>query len=40
MYLLIPPETDVVPDRNVLSDARINIQAFVANVYGVIDNLA
>jgi hypothetical protein len=40
VYTLIPPETDVIPDRNVLHDAQINIQAFVANVYGAIDNLA
>jgi hypothetical protein len=29
-----------VPNRNVLHDAQINIQAFIANVYGCIDNLA
>jgi hypothetical protein len=40
VYALIPPETDVIPDRTVLYDAQINIQAFVANVYGAIDNLA
>ena len=40
VYTLIPPETDVIPDRNLLDDAQINIQAFVANVYGAIDNLA
>jgi hypothetical protein len=40
VYTLIPPETDVIPDRSVLYDAQINIQAFVANVYGAIDNLA
>jgi hypothetical protein len=33
-------ETDVVPERNILCDAQINIQAFFANVYGCVDNLA
>jgi hypothetical protein len=40
VYALIPPATDVIPDRSVLYDTQINIQAFVANVYGAIDNLA
>jgi hypothetical protein len=40
VYVLIPPETATVPDRPVLHDAQINIQAFFANVYGAIDNLA
>jgi hypothetical protein len=40
VFKLIPPETSDVPNRNVLSDAQINIQAFCANVYGCIDNLA
>jgi len=40
VYKLIPPERETIPDRNVLYDAQINIQAFVANVYGAIDNLA
>lgn len=40
VFYLIPPETEEVPDRNVLHDAQINIQAFFANVYGCIDNLA
>jgi hypothetical protein len=40
VFTLIPPETDGVPDRNVLHDAQINIQAFFANAYGSIDNLA
>jgi hypothetical protein len=40
VFALIPPETNDIPDRNVLHDAQINIQTFVANVYGCIDNLA
>lgn len=37
---LIPPETEEIPNRHVLHDAQINVQAFVANVYGSLDNLA
>jgi hypothetical protein len=40
VFALIPPETENVPDRKTLHDAQINIQAFFANVYGSIDNLA
>jgi hypothetical protein len=40
VFALVPPETDLIPDRAVLNDAQINVQAFVANVYGAIDNLA
>jgi hypothetical protein len=40
VFTLIPPDTNEIPGRNVLHDAQINIQAFVANVYGSIDNLA
>jgi hypothetical protein len=40
VFDLIPPETEDVPERNVLHDAQINIQAFFANVYGCVDNLA
>jgi hypothetical protein len=39
-FELIPPDTvDRVP-ASILSDAQINIQAFIANVYGCADNLA
>ncbi len=36
----IPPERTVLPSRDELSDATINIQSYVFNVYGAIDNLA
>lgn len=37
---LIPPDAGEIPERSVLHDAQINIQAFFANVYGCVDNLA
>lgn len=40
VFKLIPPDENEIPDRGVLYDAQINIQAFFANVYGSIDNLA
>lgn len=40
VFTPIPPKTEHIPDRDVLRDAQINLQAFVANVYGAIDNLA
>lgn len=40
VFALIPPSTDEVPERDVLQDATINVQSFLANAYGSIDNLA
>jgi hypothetical protein len=40
VFKTVPPGTVRVPVRARLHDAQINIQAFVANVYGSIDNLA
>jgi hypothetical protein len=40
VFTLIPPETEEIPDRKVLQDVQINVQAFFANVYGSLDNLA
>jgi len=40
VFTLIPPETEEIPNRQVLHDAQINVQAFFANVYGSLDNLA
>jgi hypothetical protein len=40
VFGLIPPETAEIPNRQVLYDAAINVQAFFANVYGSLDNLA
>jgi hypothetical protein len=37
---MVPPETTVIPARSTLYDTQINIQAFVTNVYGGVDNLA
>lgn len=39
-FSLIPPEIEEIPDQQVLYDTQINVQAFVANVYGSLDNLA
>jgi len=36
----IPPESAKLPSRDELSDATINIQSFVFNVFGAVDNLA
>lgn len=36
----IPPERNELPSRDELSDATINIQSFVFNVFGAVDNLA
>jgi hypothetical protein len=36
----IPPERNELPSRDALSDATINIQSFVFNVFGAVDNLA
>jgi len=40
VFNLISMVTEIVPERNVLYDAQINIQSFYANVYGCVDNLA
>jgi hypothetical protein len=40
VFRIIPPGTVKVPSRARLYDAQINIQAFLANVYGCLDNLA
>lgn len=40
VFRIVPPGTTKVPVKTKLNDARINLQAFVANVYGSIDNLA
>ncbi|UWU80725.1 hypothetical protein N2603_20340 [Bradyrhizobium huanghuaihaiense] len=40
VFALISPDESEIPERNVLHDAQINIQAFFANVYGCVDNLA
>jgi hypothetical protein len=40
VFKVIPPGTVRVPSRARLYDAQINLQAFLANVYGIVDNLA
>jgi hypothetical protein len=40
VFVLIPPEREELPSADELSDATINIQSFVFNTYGAIDNLA
>lgn len=39
-YELLPPSQHAIPDDDTLHDTEINIQAFVFNVFGAIDNLA
>jgi hypothetical protein len=40
VFEAIPPERTELPSRDELSDATINIQSFIFNVFGAIDNLA
>jgi hypothetical protein len=40
VFKIIPPGTIRVPPKEKLYDAQINLQSFVANVYGCADNLA
>lgn len=40
IFQLLPPESVDVPDSTIIADATINIQAFLFNVFGAIDNLA
>jgi hypothetical protein len=40
VFKLIPPTVYKVPDKWTVRDAGINLQAFVANTYGSLDNLA
>jgi len=40
VFKIVPPGTVKVPVKTKLNDAQINLQAFIANAYGSIDNLA
>lgn len=40
VFALIPPERQELPSIDELSDATINIQSFIFNTFGAIDNLA
>jgi len=40
VFELLPPDLDVIPSEEDRDDALINIQAFLFNVFGSVDNLA
>jgi hypothetical protein len=40
VFAILPPDRDELPTSDQLSDATINIQASVFNVFGCVDNLA
>lgn len=40
VFQILPPDRTELPSQEELSDAAINIQAFVVNVFGSADNLA
>jgi hypothetical protein len=40
IYVLLPPDLDEVPARDVRMDVTIFLQTFVFNAYGALDNLA
>ncbi len=40
VFSLLPPDKEEIPSREKIFDATINIQAFLMNVFGCIDNLA
>jgi hypothetical protein len=40
VFALIPPARQELPTSDALSDATINVQGFVFNTYGAVDNLA
>jgi hypothetical protein len=40
VFKLVPPGTIKIPSKTKLHDIQINVQAFIANVYGATDNLA
>jgi len=40
VFEILPPDQGAIPSRDEVVDATINIQAFVFNVFGSIDNLA
>lgn len=40
VFIILPPDRASKPSTDELSDATINIQAFVFNVFGSVDNLA
>jgi hypothetical protein len=40
VFTTLPPEKEEVPSKTQLFDATVNIQAFLVNAFGCIDNLA
>lgn len=40
VFEMLPPDIEGVPQKEVLDDVTIQVQAFVFNVFGAIDNLA
>jgi hypothetical protein len=40
VFMMAPPERDDIPTRHEILDITINIQAFMINVFGSIDNIA
>lgn len=40
VFEMLPPDVEGVPKKEVLDDVTIQLQAFVFNVFGAIDNLA
>ena len=40
IFRILPPEGDDLPSAEEVTDATVNLQAFVFNVYGATDNLA
>ena len=40
VFELLPPENEVIPERDIVVDAAMAIQSFVVNAFGCLDNLA
>jgi hypothetical protein len=40
VFTTVPPEKEEIPSKTQLFDATVNIQAFLVNAFGCIDNLA
>ena len=40
VFELLPPDREDIPSRDEVVDATVNIQAFVLNIFGCLDNLA
>jgi hypothetical protein len=40
IFEVLPPDVAEIPERDMLLDATINVQAFVFNTFGCLDNLA